>query len=95
MHCRAVLLHAIRRARLGRAPLSRGLPDRVRTLRATNPRSNRKTRNKRAVKLEFENLVKFYECYFEFKSHGGEVDFYALCEKAGLNFAPVKSFYYE
>ena len=32
---------------------------------------------------------------FEFKSRGGEVDFYVLCEKAGLNFAPVKSFYYE
>ena len=47
------------------------------------------------LNLEFEYLVKLYECYFEFKSRGGEVDFYALCEKAGLNFAPVKSFYYE
>lgn len=47
------------------------------------------------LNLDFENLVKLYECYFEFKSRGGEVDFYALCEKAGLNFAPVKSFYYE
>ena len=47
------------------------------------------------LNLEFEYLIKFYECYFEFKSRGGEVDFYALCEKAGLNFAPVKSFYYE
>ena len=47
------------------------------------------------LNLEFENLVKFYECYFEFKSRGGEVGFYALCEKAGLNFAPIKSFYYE
>nr|WP_314748402.1 hypothetical protein [uncultured Campylobacter sp.] len=47
------------------------------------------------LNLEFEYFVKLYECYFEFKSRGGEVDFYALCEKAGLNFAPVKSFYYE
>ena len=47
------------------------------------------------LNLEFENLVKLYECYFEFKSSGGEVDFYALCEKARLNFAPAKSFYYE
>ena len=47
------------------------------------------------LNLEFENLVKLYECYFEFKSRGGEVDFYALCKEAGLNFAPVKSFYYE
>ena len=47
------------------------------------------------LNLDFENLVKLYECYFEFKSRGGEVDFYALCEKAGLNFAPAKSFYYE
>ena len=47
------------------------------------------------LNLEFENLVKLYECYFEFKSRGDEVDFYALCEKAGLNFAPIKSFYYE
>ena len=47
------------------------------------------------LNAEFEYLIKLYECYFEFKSRGGEVDFYALCEKAGLNFAPVKSFYYE
>ena len=47
------------------------------------------------LNLEFEYFVKLYECYFEFKSRGGEVDFYALCEKAGLNFAPAKSFYYE
>ncbi|WP_314041801.1 hypothetical protein [Campylobacter showae] len=47
------------------------------------------------LNLEFEYFVKLYECYFEFKSRGGEVDFYALREKAGLNFAPVKSFYYE
>lgn len=47
------------------------------------------------LNLQFENLVKLYECYFEFKSRGGEVDFYALCKEAGLNFAPVKSFYYE
>ena len=47
------------------------------------------------LNLEFEYFVKLYECYFEFKSHGGEVDFYALREKAWLNFAPVKSFYYE
>lgn len=47
------------------------------------------------LNLEFEYLIKLYECYFEFKSRGGEVDFYALCEKAGLNFAPAKSFYYE
>ena len=47
------------------------------------------------LNLEFEYFVKLYECYFKFKSRGGEVDFYALCEKAGLNFAPVKSFYYE
>lgn len=40
-------------------------------------------------------MIKLYECYFEFKSRGGEVDFYALCEKAGLNFAPAKAFYYE
>nr|WP_314180547.1 hypothetical protein [uncultured Campylobacter sp.] len=39
------------------------------------------------LNLEFEYLVKLYKCYFEFKSRGGEVDFYALCEKAGLNFA--------
>ena len=25
------------------------------------------------LNLEFENLVKLYECYFEFKSRGGEV----------------------
>lgn len=47
------------------------------------------------LNLEFEYFIKLYECYFEFKSCGGEVDFYALCEKAGLNFAPAKSFYYE
>ena len=47
------------------------------------------------LNLEFEYFVKLYECYFEFKSRGGEVDFYVLCEKAGLNFAHVKSFYYE
>ena len=47
------------------------------------------------LNLDFENFVKLYECYFEFKSRGGEVDFYELCEKVGLNFAPVKSFYYE
>ncbi|WP_314069417.1 hypothetical protein [Campylobacter showae] len=47
------------------------------------------------LNLEFEYLVKLYECYFEFKSRDGEVDFYALCKEAGLNFAPVKSFYYE
>ncbi len=47
------------------------------------------------LNLEFEYFVKLYECYFEFKSRGGEVDFYALCKEAGLNFAPVKSFYYE
>ena len=47
------------------------------------------------LNLQFENLVKLYECYFEFKSCGGEVGFYALCKEAGLNFAPVKSFYYE
>lgn len=47
------------------------------------------------LNLEFEYLIKLYECYFEFKSRGGEVGFYALCEKAGLNFAPVKAFYYE
>ena len=27
------------------------------------------------LNLEFENLVKLYECYFEFKSCGGEVGF--------------------
>ena len=47
------------------------------------------------LNLEFEYLVKLYECYFEFKSRGGEVDFYELCKEAGLNFAPVKAFYYE
>ena len=47
------------------------------------------------LNAEFEYLIKLYECYFEFKSRGGEVDFYALCEKAGLNFAPAKAFYYE
>ena len=47
------------------------------------------------LNLEFENLVKLYECYFEFKSRGGEVDFCVLCKEAELNFAPVKSFYYE
>ena len=47
------------------------------------------------LNLEFEYFVKLYECYFEFKSRGGEVDFYALCKEAGLNLAPVKSFYYE
>ena len=47
------------------------------------------------LNLEFEYFVKLYECYFEFKSRGGEVDFCALCKEAGLNFAPVKSFYYE
>ena len=47
------------------------------------------------LNLEFEYFIKLYECYFEFKSRGDEVDFYALCEKAGLNFAPAKSFYYE
>lgn len=47
------------------------------------------------LNLGFEYFVKLYECYFEFKSRGGEVDFYALCKEAGLNFAPVKSFYYE
>ena len=47
------------------------------------------------LNLEFEYFVKLYECYFEFKSRGGEVDFYTLCKEAGLNFAPVKSFYYE
>ena len=47
------------------------------------------------LNAEFEYLIKLYECYFEFKSRGGEVGFYALCEKAGLNFAPAKSFYYE
>lgn len=47
------------------------------------------------LNLQFENLVKLYECYFEFKSCGGEVGFYALCKEAGLNFAPAKSFYYE
>lgn len=47
------------------------------------------------LNLEFEYFVKLYECYFEFKSRGGEVDFYALREKAGLNLAPVKSLYYE
>ncbi|WP_297938605.1 hypothetical protein [uncultured Campylobacter sp.] len=44
------------------------------------------------LNLDFENLVKLYECYFEFKSRGGEVDFYALCEKAGLNFCARKVF---
>ena len=47
------------------------------------------------LNLEFEYFVKLYECYFEFKSRGGEVDFYELCKEAGLNFTPVKSFYYE
>ncbi len=47
------------------------------------------------LNLKFEYFVKLYECYFEFKSRGGEVDFYALCKEAGLNFTPVKSFYYE
>nr|WP_315058820.1 hypothetical protein [uncultured Campylobacter sp.] len=47
------------------------------------------------LNLEFEYFVKLYECYFEFKSRDGEVDFYALCKEVGLNFAPVKSFYYE
>ena len=47
------------------------------------------------LNLEFEYFVKLYECYFEFKSRGGKVDFYVLCEKVGLNFAPAKSFYYE
>ena len=47
------------------------------------------------LNLEFEYFVKLYECSFEFKSCGSEVDFYALCKEAGLNFAPVKSFYYE
>ena len=47
------------------------------------------------LNLEFEYFVKLYECYFEFKSRGGEVDFYALCKEVGLNFAPAKSFYYE
>ena len=30
------------------------------------------------LNLEFEYFVKLYECYFEFKSRDGEVDFYAL-----------------
>lgn len=47
------------------------------------------------LNAEFEYLIKLYKCYFEFKSRGGEVDFYALCKEAGLNLAPVKSFYYE
>ncbi len=47
------------------------------------------------LNLEFEYFIKLYECYFEFKSRDGEVDFYALCKEAGLNFAPVKAFYYE
>ena len=36
------------------------------------------------LNLEFEYLVKLYECYFEFKSRGGEVDSYALYKEAGL-----------
>ena len=40
----AIFLHAIRRARLGGAPLSGGLLDRARILRATNPRSLRRKR---------------------------------------------------
>jgi len=47
------------------------------------------------LNLEFEYFVKLYECYFEFKSRGGKVDFYVLCKEAWLNFAPAKSFYYE
>ena len=47
------------------------------------------------LNLEFEYLIKLYECYFEFKSRGGEVDFYVLCKEAELNFAHAKSFYYE
>ena len=45
------------------------------------------------LNLGFEYFVKLYEYYFEFKSRGGEVDFYELREKVGLNFAPAKSFY--
>ena len=67
--------------------------------RACYERLIRKVREKYEISarlnLEFEYFVKLYECYFEFKSRGGEVDFYALCKEAGLNFAPVKSFYYE
>ena len=42
------------------------------------------------LNLEFEYFVKPYECYFEFKSRGGEVDFYALCKEAGLNLTICK-----
>ncbi|WP_314978502.1 hypothetical protein [Campylobacter rectus] len=44
------------------------------------------------LNLEFEYFIKLYECYFEFKSCGGEVDFYALCKEAGLNLRPQSLF---
>ena len=89
-------MHAIRRARLGGA---HHFPEDCLIERAHYEQLIREVREKHEIStrlnLEFEYFIKLYECYFEFKSRGSEVDFYALCEKAGLNFAPAKSFYYE
>ena len=96
--CGVILLHVIRRARLG----AHHFPEGCLIERSYYEQLIRKARDAREkheisarLNLEFEYFVKLYECYFEFKSCGGEVDFYALREKAELNFAPVKSFYYE
>ena len=35
------------------------------------------------LNLGFEYFVRLYECYFEFKSRGGEVDFRRCVKKRG------------
>ncbi len=62
---------------------------------AADPRDSRRKRKHEIsarLNLEFENLAKLYECYFEFKSRGGEVGFYALCKRGGAKFRARKVF---
>ena len=47
-----------------------------------------------ALVEEFEYYKKLYEIYYGWDENGRNGDFYALCESAGLEFTPVRAFYY-
>lgn len=47
-----------------------------------------------ALVEEFRYYKKLYEIYYGWSENGRNGDFYALCEAAGLEFTPVRAFYY-
>lgn len=44
---------------------------------------------------EFEHYVKLYHIYFQWRENGRNEDFYGLCNKKGIEFKGIATFYYK